>query len=168
MQGDIKLSVLRQLCLTLTTLPKERTVWGSHPRPRRSFPCAAPRANASASAPTWLHPASIPRKGDPFFSTAALCPRELRRSRLCDIARLSEALLRELNHRIVARLRFLHQARAHASMLEFGIGERVSFRPPDRGTVRGVIQRYNKKTVTVLADDGARCNVSPLLTDEGG
>jgi hypothetical protein len=82
-----------------------------------------------------------------------------------DIDRLTEAELHDLNHRIVARLRFLHQTRAHASMLEFRIGERVSFRPPDRGTVLGSIVRYNKKTVTVMADDGARWNVSPHLLE---
>jgi hypothetical protein len=80
-----------------------------------------------------------------------------------DIDRLTEAELRDLNHRIVARLRFLHEMKAHASMLEFKIGERVSFCPQDRGTVRGAIVRYNKKTVTIIADDGTRWNVSPHL-----
>ena len=41
-----------------------------------------------------------------------------------DIDRLTEAELIDLNHRIVARLRFLHQMRAHAEMLEFKIGDR--------------------------------------------
>lgn len=80
-----------------------------------------------------------------------------------DIDQLSEAELRELNHRVVARLRFLHQAKAHASMLELAIGEQVSFRTHDRGTVRGIIVRYNKKTVSIVAEDGSRWNVSPQL-----
>lgn len=80
-----------------------------------------------------------------------------------DIDRLTEAELRELNHRVVARLRYLNELKAHASMLEFRLGERVSFHPPERGTVQGVIVRYNKKTVAVVADDGARWNVSPHL-----
>jgi hypothetical protein len=42
-----------------------------------------------------------------------------------DIDRLSEAELVDLHHRIVERLRFLEQMRAHASMLEFSIGDRV-------------------------------------------
>ena len=46
-----------------------------------------------------------------------------------DIDQLTEAELIDLNHRIVQRLRFLHQMRAHVSMLEFKIGDRVSFRP---------------------------------------
>lgn len=39
-----------------------------------------------------------------------------------DIDSLSEAALVDLNHRIVARLRFLRQLEAHESMLEFRIG----------------------------------------------
>ena len=40
-----------------------------------------------------------------------------------DIDQLSESKLIDLNHRIVARLNFLRQLNAHASMLEFRIGE---------------------------------------------
>ena len=42
---------------------------------------------------------------------------------------LTEAELIDLNNRIVERLRFLHQARAHSRMLEFSVGDRVSFQP---------------------------------------
>ena len=38
---------------------------------------------------------------------------------MIEIDRLSEAELVDLNHRIVERLRFLQQMRAHARMLEF-------------------------------------------------
>jgi len=40
---------------------------------------------------------------------------------------LSELI--DLNHRIVERLRFLSQMRAHSEMLDFKIGERVTFHP---------------------------------------
>jgi len=80
-----------------------------------------------------------------------------------DIDRLTEDELIELNHRIVARLRLLHQMRAHAEMLEFKIGDRVIFQPPGQGQVEGMLTRYNKKTVTVIADDGRLWNVSPQL-----
>jgi hypothetical protein len=80
-----------------------------------------------------------------------------------DIDRLSEAELINLNHRIVERLRFLGQMRAHARMLEFGIGDRVCFQAGERDLVEGVLTRYNKKTVTVIADDGRQWNVSPGL-----
>ena len=46
-----------------------------------------------------------------------------------DIDELTEAELVDLNHRIVERLRFLNHMRAHSQMLEFRIGDRVSFQP---------------------------------------
>src|SRR3989344_550340 len=78
-----------------------------------------------------------------------------------DIDRLSEAELVDLNHRVVERLRFLNQMRAHSLMLDFKIGDRVSFRPEGRAPVVGMLTRYNKKTVTVITDDGHHCTVSP-------
>jgi len=56
-----------------------------------------------------------------------------------DIDKLTEPELVDLNNRIVARLRFLQQMRAHASMLEFSLGERVSFQPEGHPVLFGVI-----------------------------
>ena len=78
-----------------------------------------------------------------------------------DIDKLTEAELVDLNHRIVERLRFLNQARAHIQMLEFKIGDRVTFQPEGRARVEGMLTRYNKKTVTIITDDGRQWNVSP-------
>jgi hypothetical protein len=80
-----------------------------------------------------------------------------------DIDKLTEAELTDLNNRVVARLRFLSEMRAHARMLEFKIGDRVSFQPDGHPTVVGMITRYNKKTVTVVTDAGQRWNVAPSL-----
>lgn len=80
-----------------------------------------------------------------------------------DIDRLTEAELVDLNHRIVERLRFLHQMRAHATMLDFKIGDRVAFQPSGEPEVSGILTRYNKKTVTVITEDGRHWNVSPHL-----
>jgi hypothetical protein len=80
-----------------------------------------------------------------------------------DIDRLSEAELVDLNHRVVERLRFLQQMRAHAEMLEFSIGDRVCFHAEGHGLVEGMLTRYNRKTVTVIADGGRQWNVSPSL-----
>lgn len=44
-----------------------------------------------------------------------------------DIDALTEPELIELNHRIVARLKFLHEMKLHTRMLDFSIGEKVSF-----------------------------------------
>ena len=78
-----------------------------------------------------------------------------------DIDALSEAELIDLNHRIVERLRFLSQMRAHSQMLEFRIGDRVTFQPEGRPPVTGMLTRYNRKSVTVITDDGHRWNVAP-------
>ena len=78
-----------------------------------------------------------------------------------DIDKLTEAELIDLNNRIVERLRLLNQLRAHTQMLEFRIGDRVSFQPDGRPLVTGMLTRYNKKTVTVITDTGHRWNVTP-------
>ena len=78
-----------------------------------------------------------------------------------DSDQLTEAELIDLNRRIVERLRFLHQLRAHATMLKFSIGDRVTFDTEDGRTVVGALVRYNKQTVSVVTDDGHRWNVSP-------
>jgi hypothetical protein len=80
-----------------------------------------------------------------------------------DIDRLTESELVELNNKIVARLRFLAQMRAHAAMMQFNIGDRVSFQPSDRPLVTGILTRYNKKSVTVITDAGQQWNVAPSL-----
>ena len=78
-----------------------------------------------------------------------------------DLDGLTEAELIDLNNRIVERLRFLHQARAHSRMLEFSVGDRVSFQPEGREPLLGVLTRYNRKTVTVITEQGERWNVAP-------
>ena len=83
-----------------------------------------------------------------------------------NIDELTEAELIDLNHRIVERLKFLNQMRAHAHMLEFKIGDRVTFQPQGGTPVVGMLTRYNKKTVTIITDDGQRWNVSPGFLDK--
>ena len=78
-----------------------------------------------------------------------------------DIDRLTEAELIDLNQRIVERLRFLQQMRAHASMLQFSLGDRVTFDTDDGRSIVGTLMRYNKKSVTVVTDDQHRWTVSP-------
>jgi len=85
-----------------------------------------------------------------------------------DIDKLTEAELIDLNNRIVARLRFLSQMRAHAEMLEFRVGDRVSFQPEGRSPLVGMLTRYNRKSVTVVTDDGERWNVAPRFLRKAG
>ena len=80
-----------------------------------------------------------------------------------DIDRLTEAELVDLNRRIVERLRFLQQMRAHATMLQFSLGDRVAFDTTAGRVIVGTLMRYNKKSVTVITDHQERWNVSPAL-----
>ena len=80
-----------------------------------------------------------------------------------DIDRLTEAELIDLNNRVVERLRFLNHMRAHGQMLQFKIGDRVSYQPEGQPIVVGMLTRYNRKTVTVITDSGQRWNVTPAL-----
>jgi hypothetical protein len=78
-----------------------------------------------------------------------------------NIDHLTESELIELNQKIVQRLRMIGQMRAHVRMLDFKIGERVWFQSEREEIIRGVLVRYNKKSVTVVTDDGNRWTVSP-------
>jgi hypothetical protein len=80
-----------------------------------------------------------------------------------DIDKLTEAELIDLNNRVVARLKFLSQMRAHAHMLDFSIGERVSFQPAGHALLTGIISKYNRKSVTVITDNGQQWNVAPVF-----
>ena len=80
-----------------------------------------------------------------------------------DIDKLTEAELVDLNNRIVARLRFLSQMRSHSQMLDFTIGERVTFHPDGHPPLVGIVTRYNRKTVTIITDGGQHWNVAPGL-----
>jgi hypothetical protein len=83
-----------------------------------------------------------------------------------DIKELSEDELIELNHKIVERLRFLRQMNDHNEMMKFNIGDRVCFKPPGKEIQIGLLIKYNKKTVSVMTDQGQRWNVSPHLLEK--
>jgi hypothetical protein len=51
--------------------------------------------------------------------------------------------------------------RVHSQMLDFKIGDRVTFQPEGRPPVVGMLTRYNKRTVTVITDGGQQWNVAP-------
>lgn len=78
-----------------------------------------------------------------------------------NIDHLTETELVDLNRRVVERLRLMNQLRAHKAMLEFRIGDRVAFDTGDGSPAVGTLTRYNKKSVTVITNEGHRWNVSP-------
>ena len=79
------------------------------------------------------------------------------------VDKLTAAELIDRNNRVVARLKFLHPMRAHADMLQFSIGETACFQPEGRPTVTGINAKYNRKTVTVLAENGQQWNVAAVF-----
>jgi len=79
------------------------------------------------------------------------------------IKRLNEEDLRFLNRLIVERLKLLSQARATEEMICFTRGDRVSFQGHNGKILDCMVIRLNKKTVSVLTDDGRQWNVSPGL-----
>src|SRR2546422_6570700 len=80
-----------------------------------------------------------------------------------DITKFSEAQLTELNRKIVARLRYLQEARMQQQMQSFRLGDRVSFHAPGHDPKTGIVAKCNRKTVTVITDDGHQWNVAPVF-----
>ena len=79
------------------------------------------------------------------------------------IKRLNEEDLLFLNRLIVERLKLISQARATTLMTGFTKGDRVGFQAPDGRAMEGIVLRLNKKTVSIVTDDGHRWNVAPGL-----
>lgn len=80
-----------------------------------------------------------------------------------DIDQLTVEELEALNHRIVERLKILDTLQAHQSMMAFNIGARISFDSGKNGRLLGTLLKFNRKTVTVVTDNGQRWNISPHL-----
>lgn len=79
------------------------------------------------------------------------------------IKQLNEGDLLFLNRLTVEPLKLISQARATTLMASFTKGDRVGFQAPDGRAMEGVVLRLNKKTVSVVTDDGHQWNVAPGL-----
>ena len=79
------------------------------------------------------------------------------------IKRLGEGDLLFLNQLIVERLKLIAQARSTLQMAAFHIGDLVSFQANDGRVIQGEVLRLNKKTISIVTDDGQRWNVAPGL-----
>lgn len=75
--------------------------------------------------------------------------------------RLDENGLRHMNRIIVERLKLVSQAHSTKMLARFSAGFRVAFTAPSGEMKTGVIQKLNKKSATVVTDDGHRWNVHP-------
>jgi len=77
-----------------------------------------------------------------------------------DLDDMTEEELRELHRTVAERINGLIAMRRHSKMMNFRIGDRVTF-DTDRGTVVGRVVRVNHKTISVDEDDGHGWRVSP-------
>ena len=68
-----------------------------------------------------------------------------------------------LNRMVVERLNLLAQARSTVQLAQFAEGDRVQFTANDGTIKRGRVVRLNKKTASLLTDDGQNWKVSPAL-----
>ena len=84
------------------------------------------------------------------------------------IRHLGEDDLRFLNRLIIERLKLIAQARSTALMSRFNIGDRVGFRSPNGEWKSGIVQKLNKKTISILTDKGHQWNVSPGFLSPAG
>ncbi len=73
----------------------------------------------------------------------------------------TEDELHHLNRLIVERLRLMQQVKAHQAMVKFRVGQQVGFTSPNGQLITGVLTKYNRKSVTVVTQQGASWNVSP-------
>lgn len=76
---------------------------------------------------------------------------------------MSEEDLRYLNHMVVERLNLLAQAKSTMQLAQFAAGDRVNFTASDGSVKFGTILRLNRKTVSLVTDDGQQWKVSPVF-----
>jgi hypothetical protein len=75
----------------------------------------------------------------------------------------TEEELIHLNRLIVERLRLMQQVRAHQTMTQFRIGQKVQFTANTGRVIVGMLTKYNRKSVTVVTSEGQTWTVSPSL-----
>lgn len=68
-----------------------------------------------------------------------------------------------LNRMVVERLNLLAQARSTVQLAQFAEGDRVHFTTNDGAVKQATVVRLNKKTASLLTDDGQHWKVSPAL-----
>ena len=55
---------------------------------------------------------------------------------------------------------------AHASMLSFSLGDRVTFRPAGHPLLPGIITKCYRRAVNVLTDTRRKWNITPSLLEQ--
>ncbi|KKW20475.1 hypothetical protein A3E97_05070 [Candidatus Uhrbacteria bacterium RIFCSPHIGHO2_12_FULL_47_12] len=76
------------------------------------------------------------------------------------LLRLNEEQLRELNHKVVERLKLIRRAKGVMSMARFNLLDKVYF--IHNGEKKfGTIIRLNPRSITVALDDGHEWRITP-------
>ena len=81
------------------------------------------------------------------------------------ISKLGEEDLIYLNRLIVERLKLIAQAKSTTLLARLNVGSMVLFTGPDGRKRTRQVSRLNKKTASVLTQDGTIWNVSPGLLE---
>jgi hypothetical protein len=76
---------------------------------------------------------------------------------------MGEADLLYLNRMVIERLNLLAQARSTVQLAQFAEGDHVHFTTNEGLMKHGVVVRLNKKTASLLTEDGQNWKVSPAL-----
>ncbi len=76
------------------------------------------------------------------------------------LLKLDEEQLRELNHKVVEKLKLIRRARSTVSMARFNLRDKVYF--IDNGEKKiGNVLRLNPRSVTVALDNGHEWRIAP-------
>ena len=73
---------------------------------------------------------------------------------------LNEEQLRELNHKVVERLKLVHRAKSVMSMAKFNLLDEVYFIHNGEKKI-GTVIRLNPRSVTVALNDGHEWRIAP-------
>jgi hypothetical protein len=68
-----------------------------------------------------------------------------------------------LNRAVVARIKQLNALKAQCELQRFRVGNQVQFISSEGDLIIGTIVRLNKKTVSLVTEEGAHWKVSPSL-----
>ena len=71
--------------------------------------------------------------------------------------------LESLNHQLVDHLKLRQQREAQKEMINFEMGDTVSFLSSDGEVIRGEIVRFNQKSISLKTYDNRKWRVSPHL-----
>jgi hypothetical protein len=80
-----------------------------------------------------------------------------------NLQQLSYDELVELNRAIVAQLKERNALKAQLAMRQFQLGNTVEFWSSEGERIQGTVCKRNKKTVSIITQEGRQWNVSPSL-----